>query len=271
MAAAWIEFHPAVIVRLQKFSDLRRALQWSQRETLGFLGEFWGQVGDLREAGDITGWTPAYLCDLLDVSLDPERVWDALVQNVWIDVVGERALVHDWLQYFGRYLDGKYRRAAPERLMEIWALHGLVYVKPEQSRAEDGPPIPTSPDLTKKRKPSGAAKPPPDPRIAELQKGFYDALTIKLTEPPASYNGGAAGGGFRTLLRKYSFDDIVARFLPWFASTDPFIVKQSFKVELFFGHFNALRNGPITAANSFNTGKAAGHAAPTGGPRYAQR
>jgi hypothetical protein len=271
MAAPYIAFHAGTIVRLQKFSDLRRALQWSQRETLGFLGEFWGQVGDLREAGDITGWTPEYLCDLLNVKLDPKRVWDALVEFAWIDVANGRALIHDWLDCFGRYLESKYRRSAPEKLMEIWALHGLTYIKPEQSRAEDGPPLPSSPDLTKRRKPSGAAKPPPDPRIAELQKGFYDALKIALGEEPAAYNGGAAGAGFRTLLTKYTFDQIVGRFPPWFASTDPYIVNHSFKVELFFGNFNALRLGPITKDRGFQgTGKTAGYAAPTGG-KYAPR
>jgi hypothetical protein len=264
MATPWIEFHASTIKKLKKFSDLRRALQWSANETLGFLGSFWGEAIHLAEAGDISGWTPEYLCDLTSVGLNPQRVWDALVTHGWIDLpeLG-KALIHDWPDFAGRYLEGKYRTNNPARLMEIWAIHGREWVQSDPRRTTDRPPNPTQPDQTRRPKKSSVAT-APDPRIAELQKGFYDALTERLKEPPAKYNGGAAGAGFKTLLQKYTVEDIVGRFVPWFASTDAFIVDQSFKVELFFGFFNRLKDGPVKKREVVN-GTPAGYAAPTAG------
>lgn len=133
MPSPWIEFHPAEIKKLQKFRDFRIKMGWSTIEGLGFLGSLWGEVMELAEDGDITGWTPAYVADLTGVSAAPGKLWEALVACGWIDEKEGKALVHDWLDYASRYLETRYRTANPERLVAIWATHGRAYqLSPKQ-------------------------------------------------------------------------------------------------------------------------------------------
>lgn len=125
---AWIEFHPTRIKRLQKFQQFRNDLGLSENEALGALGSLWGEVMDLAEAGDITGWTPRYVAERAGLALDPDAVWSALVGNKWIDIKGDRVLVHDWLDCAGRYLIVKYASGVKkEKLVGIWSIHGLTY------------------------------------------------------------------------------------------------------------------------------------------------
>jgi hypothetical protein len=129
----WVEFHAGRIKRLQKFSDFRKDLQLNTNEALGFLGSFWCEVIELAESGDISGWSPEYVCERVGSSLSPERVWNALVKHRWVDKTASgRHLVHDWLDYGGTYLRNKYASRDREKLVEIWALHGRIYGKKEE-------------------------------------------------------------------------------------------------------------------------------------------
>lgn len=172
---AWIEFHTAKIKKLKKFSDLRRTLQWNINETLGFLGSFWGEAIEIRECGDISDWTPDYLCELTNVSLDPKRVWDALVDHRWIDVKESGLmLIHDWLDTAGTYLRNRYARDNRQRLVEIWALHGKSYGSP------DSQPIPnrnpTLPNLTK-------------PYLTKPERETFPVSSLNDKEEPPLPNG----------------------------------------------------------------------------------
>lgn len=146
---AWIEFHGATIKRLKKFSDMRRQLNLSAVEGLGLLGSFWGEAIELAEDGDITRWTPEYLCDLTGLKLNPERVWSTLVNCGWIDLTEDgRVLIHDWLEYAGRYLDLRYRTGNPEKLAQI----KTKYVQSVIRQTVISPPnltIPNQPNHTK--------------------------------------------------------------------------------------------------------------------------
>lgn len=183
---AWIEFHATRIKRLKKFSDLRRALGWSVHETLGFLGDWWGQTVEVCESGEVTGWTSEYLSEL--TGLGPQvspRVWVELGNYGWIDKdAGGRLLIHDWTDWAGRFLRGKYSgKENRQKLVDIWALHGRVYGEkevtdklPTSSVSETDSTIPylilpNQPNQTKeKTKGGGEVKIPPDlePNSAEI-------------------------------------------------------------------------------------------------------
>lgn len=137
---AWIEFHPSRIKKLKKFSDLRCDLQWSKTEALGSLGSLWGEVLEVCEDGEITGWTPEYLCDLTDMRGQPLRVWESLVKHRWIDIKDGHVFIHDWLDWAGRYLEAKYRTSKPELLQRIWQLHGRVWQETVRRLSRDSPP-----------------------------------------------------------------------------------------------------------------------------------
>jgi hypothetical protein len=138
---AWIEFHPTRIKKLKKFSDFRKAANWSVHEALGFLGEWWGQTLEVSEDGDVSGWDADYLSELIGLGAQvSSRVWEALVTFGWIDKTADgKLLVHDWPDWAGRFLRAKYSDNR-QRLVEIWALHGRVYgekhtdIKPTSNR-----------------------------------------------------------------------------------------------------------------------------------------
>lgn len=136
---AWIEFHAAKIKRLQKFRDFRVELAWSVNEALGCLGNLWGEIIELREDGDIAGWQPEYVAELVGAKTPPDKLWAALTApGRWIDVKADgKVLVHDWLNYAGRYLESRYQTSDPARLVAIWEAHGLVYKlsKSQQEKA----------------------------------------------------------------------------------------------------------------------------------------
>lgn len=136
----WVEFHATTIIRLQKFRDFRSDLSWSRHEALGFLGDLWGQVLELREDGDIRGWTPEYIADLTGLKpVIAARLWDALVKHRWVELKQDGAvLVHDWLEFVGRYLESKYRSSDPELLAQMWRKHGQKYAKKAASQMPNG-------------------------------------------------------------------------------------------------------------------------------------
>lgn len=122
---AWFEFHSTTVKRLQKFIAFRRQAGISTVEALGILASFWGEVLDIREDGDITGWTAEYFADLVGVKeSQAERVFTALIHHGWIDRYSDGTmLVHDWLDTAGRYLTRKLETNRPERLKEIKEKH----------------------------------------------------------------------------------------------------------------------------------------------------
>lgn len=125
---AWIEFHAARIKRLQKFRDLRTAMGWSVNEALGFLGNLWGEVIELREDGDISGLRPEYIAELCAVApCSVDKLWDTLVSLGWLEGRGDRVMVHDWPDYAGAYLVSKYKTRSRDRLVDIWKKYGKVY------------------------------------------------------------------------------------------------------------------------------------------------
>lgn len=124
---AWIEFHGAQIKRKSKFQSLRKDLRLPTLQALGFLASLWSEIIELADDGDITDWSPEYLCEVSGTNLDPKKVWTALVTTGWLDVTtAGQVLVHDWIDYAGIYLRRKYSRNR-EKLVEIWAKHGRTY------------------------------------------------------------------------------------------------------------------------------------------------
>jgi len=153
---SWIEFHATRIIRLKKFHDLRKEMGWSTAECLGNLGLFWGQTLEVCEQGEVTGWTGEYLASLMGFGTQvSEKMLKALGTHGWFDYRGDRVFVHDWIDYAGSFLRGKYAGDNRERLVEIWALHGRTYGKPIGNQLETNSTLPnhTLPNLTKPNKP----------------------------------------------------------------------------------------------------------------------
>lgn len=84
--------------------------------------------------------------------------------------------------------------------------------------------------------------------IGLLITEFQMMLEKKLGEKPM-VNRGAAAKGFKRLLATHPRHEIQSRFNHWFDSTEPFLVKRSWRVEDFIIYFPGLKNGPIKSSN----------------------
>lgn len=73
----------------------------------------------------------------------------------------------------------------------------------------------------------------------------FEAGQSRTIGEPATFNRGAAGAGFKRLLRNHTEAEIRVRMDNWFKSRDPFIERNSWRAEVFFNFFNALKGGPI--------------------------
>jgi hypothetical protein len=104
---AWIESHTHL---LKHHKVLRMASSLSIRpvEVIGHLHCLWHNVLELREDGDISMWTPKEVAFYSQFEGDVNKFYEAL-KDGWLDQRNGYVLVHDWLEYSGRYLQGKYR------------------------------------------------------------------------------------------------------------------------------------------------------------------
>lgn len=168
---AWIEFHGSRIKRLKKFRDLKTELGWSVNETLGFLGSFWGEVIELAEDGDVSGWTPEYVAELTGLTCSPAKVWECMGLYGWLDLVGDRVLVHDWIDTAGLYLTRKYSTSNKPLLCEIWSKYGKVYGDSE--RIANGKRTNSEPTLPNQTLPNQPKRVAP-PSLEEVQVYFKD-------------------------------------------------------------------------------------------------
>lgn len=88
--------------------------------------------------------------------------------------------------------------------------------------------------------------------VKVLIDSFFQKLETRLGEKPASFNGGAAGRGFKALLKHYHENAILSRMDAWFNTEEPFIVKRGWRIEDFLSNFNRLTLGPL---GGYNVGK----------------
>lgn len=184
---AWIEFHPTEIIRLEKFYHLRVAMSWSVGECLGHLGLFWGQTLEVREDGDVTGWTGPYVSGLLSFGAQvSEKFLENLKQYRWIDPPNKdgRELIHDWLDYTGPYLRGRYAKEQRDKLVAIWALYGRTYGNQVESNRK-----PSGNQQTSKRTLPNQTEPNQNPKSLLVQEGLRLATLLRdlmLVNDPAA-------------------------------------------------------------------------------------
>lgn len=146
---AWIESH-TVLVRHRKLNNLAKDLRLKPVYVLGHLHALWHAALEQQEDGDLTSWSDELIAQLSCYSGDAPRYVSLLQQNGWLD----NKIIHDWLDYAGRYLEAKYRTANPTLLTEIRSKHkpdSLTKVRP-----------PNQPNLTNQK--IGVTFVPPTPQ-----------------------------------------------------------------------------------------------------------
>ncbi len=170
---AWIESH-TVVARHRKTLALARALGVEVVTAVGHIHCLWHSALEQQEDGDLNGWSDAMIAELSLWKGDSAQFVVALQDNGFLD----GRLLHDWLDYAGRYLTNKYRSANPQRLKEIYKIHS-VRLKSDSSRTKDrpigrtlvSPPnLDNLPNQDNQTIPKGPAEKPPasSPRLFEL-------------------------------------------------------------------------------------------------------
>jgi hypothetical protein len=131
---AWIESH-TVLSRHRKVKETARALRIRPAYLIGHLHLLWHAALEQAEDGDLTRWTDEFIAEAADFPGDAPQFVQLLQDHGWLE---KNRLLHDWIDYAGKFLMGKYAKDHRDRLVEIWAKHGRVYGKK--------PPIPIPSD-----------------------------------------------------------------------------------------------------------------------------
>ncbi len=139
----WIESH-TVLIRHRKLIALAQALRIKPVHAMGHLHALWHAALEQREDGDLSSWSEEDISASAGFDGRAAPFVSLLQKHGWLN----DRLLHDWLDYAGRYLESRYRTSNSERLKEIWSRHGREYrvslSKVRASRSTDGPPtVPT--------------------------------------------------------------------------------------------------------------------------------
>lgn len=146
---AWIESH-TVLLRHRKIIQVSADLSIPPVHLIGHLHALWHAVLEQQEDGDLTDWPNVMIAQAASYPGDADLFVCTLQARNLLD----GKIVHDWLDYAGRYLTGKYRTSNPRKLKQIYTLHKTVYKSASsQSKVRlktdnlPNPPNLTKPDL----------------------------------------------------------------------------------------------------------------------------
>ena len=146
---AWLESH-TVLIRHRKLLELARRLNIPSVYALGHLHSLWYSVLEQQEDGNLSKWSDELIAEMAQYKGKPDIFVSSLVQYGWLD----GRIIHDWLDYAGRYLTGKYRNSNPKKLKEIYKLHKTGFRRSLGSKETDNLPNHTKPNQTNHTKPN---------------------------------------------------------------------------------------------------------------------
>jgi hypothetical protein len=148
---SWIESH-TVLIRHRKVIELARELRIRKAHVIGHLHALWHAALEQSEDGDLSQWSDGLIAELSDYPGDAPQYVRLLQKYGFLD----GRILHDWLDYAGRYLEAKYRTANPEKLRKIHLKHPKGGLKTDFSQTKVSPP--NQPDLTIPTKPNKQQK-----------------------------------------------------------------------------------------------------------------
>lgn len=142
----WIESH-SVLIRHRKLKQFARELNIKPVTALGHLHCLWHTAIEQAEDGDLSKWAIGSIADAANWEGSEKEFLSAALSSGFLD---NGNLLHDWLDYAGRYLTSKYKTSNLSRLSEIWAKYGRIYGKELKRNSlplpKDSPPtyLPTN-------------------------------------------------------------------------------------------------------------------------------
>lgn len=117
-------------------------------------------------------------------------------------------------------------------------------------KGEDKPkPTPSSSFSSSSSTASSEPKDSPATAVGRLQEAFRKGLETA-EGPEAKFNFGQMGGIFKRRLKDTPEIEILVRILNWFASTDPWVIRNRNMPGVFDQKFHQLKGGPIHATSN---------------------
>lgn len=142
----WIESH-ADLENHPKVFDLTASMGWTLDQTIGKLHRFWWWCARYAPDGDLKKHNDNRIASSMGVAIeDSKRLIEAMVASCWIDRE-PYFRVHDWWDYFGPFLQIKYKHSA-----ENWKKIRALYKNGEEnSSLNSTPDLPDLPDQPTKQ------------------------------------------------------------------------------------------------------------------------
>ena len=107
----------------------------------GHLHALWHTILEQQEDGDLTEWPDSLIASAAMYKGDVQIFCTLLCKYKWLN----GRLVHDWLDYAGKYLTAKYRTANPAKLKAIYKRHKSVLSRTKnRSKSAHQPNQPTN-------------------------------------------------------------------------------------------------------------------------------
>lgn len=123
---AWIESH-TVLIRHRKTISFALMLGIKPVEAVGYLTVFWHAVLEQEPSGDLSNWSDDFIASASHWTGDAAVFCSALRENGWLD--GQ--IVHDWMDYAGRYLNSKYHTSNPRFLKNLRRRNKVTFSTPK--------------------------------------------------------------------------------------------------------------------------------------------
>jgi hypothetical protein len=102
--------------------ELATELRIRPAYAMGHLHSLWHAALEQQEGGDLSSWSDEFIALSADFPGDAPQFVRLLQKHNWL----EGKLLHDWLDYAGKYLTAKYRTANPKKLRQILLKHKSV-------------------------------------------------------------------------------------------------------------------------------------------------
>lgn len=99
--------------------ELAKDLRLKPVYLLGHLHALWHAALEQQEDGDLSSWSDELIAEMSGFDGDAPQFVSLLQTHGWLD----GKVLHDWLDYAGKYLTAKYRTANPRKLRQILFKH----------------------------------------------------------------------------------------------------------------------------------------------------
>ena len=146
---------------------------------MGHLHALWHAALEQQEDGDLSLWTDDLIAEFSAYQGDASQYVSLLRRHGWLD--GKK--IHDWMDYAGRYLEGKYRTSNPDRLNAIKEKHSQTRDRlktDERPSLDRQPTVPTKPTVPLKEvtDPEGSPVDNFQKELSKHAKEIHESINI---------------------------------------------------------------------------------------------